>query len=277
LIGALAIPGGGMNSYQRLKAILALDVSVLVCTPTYALHMAEVAEQEGFDIANSNVRVTIHAGEPGASLPATKQRIEMAWGARCYDHAGATEVGAWGFECQSQTGLHINEGEFICEVIDPITGEAADEGELVITNLGRVAMPIIRYRTGDRVKVESSPCECGRTYRMFEGGVIGRVDDVLIIRGVNVFPSAIENIVRRFDEVGEFAVDVYRRGELDEMDLRVEVNGGEPDIVVDAVAQEIRNALGLRVKVKPVPHGTLPRFDLKARRFMDHRPVAAAL
>jgi phenylacetate-CoA ligase len=277
LIGALAIPGGGMNSYQRLKAILALDVSVLICTPTYALHMAEVAEQEGFDIANSNVRVTIHAGEPGASLPATKQRIEMAWGARCYDHAGATEVGAWGFECQSQTGLHINEGEFICEVIDPITGEAADEGELVITNLGRVATPIIRYRTGDRVKVQTSGCECGRTYRMFEGGVIGRVDDVLIIRGVNVFPSAIENIVRRFDEVGEFAVDVYRRGELDEMDLRVEVNGGEPDIVVDAVAQEIRNALGLRVKVKPVPHGTLPRFDLKARRFMDHRRVPAAL
>ena len=155
-------------------------------------------------------------------------------------------------------------------------GEPADEGELVITNLGRVAMPIIRYRTGDRVKVQASGCECGRTYRMFEGGVIGRVDDVLIIRGVNVFPSAIENIVRRFDEVGEFAVDVYRRGELDEMDLRVEVNSGEPDIVVDAVAQEIRNALGLRVKVKLVPHGTLPRFDLKARRFMDHRKMPAA-
>lgn len=273
LIGALAIPGGGMNSYQRVKAILVNDISVLVCTPSYALHLAEVAEQEGFDIASSNVRITIHAGEPGASLPATKRRIEAAWVARCYDHAGAAEVGAWGFECVAQAGVHVNEGEFIIEVIDPATGKAANEGELVITNLGRIGMPIIRYRTGDRVKLESSPCQCGRTYRRLEGGVIGRVDDVLVVRGVNVFPSAIENLVRRISETGEFAVDIYRQGELDEMEIRVEVNGADPQIVAAAVTQEIRNGLGLRVHVKPVPYGTLPRFDLKAKRFTDHRPA----
>jgi phenylacetate-CoA ligase len=125
-IGALAIPGGGMSSVQRLRALVTHEASVLVCTPTYALHLAEVAEEEGIDIAGSSVTATIHAGEPGASLPATKQRIERAWGARCFDHAGATEVGAWGFECAVQAGVHVNEAEFIAEIIDPSTGEPAD-------------------------------------------------------------------------------------------------------------------------------------------------------
>jgi phenylacetate-CoA ligase len=273
-IGALAVPGGGMSSYQRAKAILAHDISVLVCTPTYALHLAEVAEQEGVDIASSNVNITIQAGEPGASLPATKDRIEAAWRARCYDHAGATEVGAWGFECQAQNGLHLNEGEFIYEVIDPATGSPEDEGELVMTNLGRVGMPVIRYRTGDHVKLLREPCECGRTLVRLEGGVIGRIDNVLIVRGINVFPSAIENIVRRFPEVGEFAVDVYRRGELDEIDIRIEVREGEPETVAAAVAREFRAGVGLRAGVDAVPFGTLPRFDLKAKRLTDHRKAA---
>jgi phenylacetate-CoA ligase len=272
-IGALSVPGGGMSTRQRARAILVHDISVLVCTPTYALHLAEVAEQEGLAIADSSVRITIQAGEPGASLPATKNRIETAWGARCYDHAGATEVGAWGFECMAQEGLHVNEGEFIFEVIDPATGDPAMEGELVITNLGRVGMPIIRYRTGDRVKLQTTPCECGRTFQRLESGVIGRVDDALIIRGINVFPSAIENIVRRFPEVGEFAADVYRRGELDELEIRLEVRSAEPHNVATVVAQDILNGLGLRVQVEPVPYGTLPTFDLKAKRFTDHRRV----
>jgi phenylacetate-CoA ligase len=274
LIGGLSIPGGGMSSSQRARAVVVNDISVLVCTPTYALHLAEVAENEGIDIRNSNVRVTIHAGEPGASIPGTKQRIEQAWGARCYDHAGATEIGAWGFECQAQSGVHLNEGEFICEVINPANGQPATEGELVITNLGRVGSPVIRYRTGDRVKLIEGRCDCGRTFRRLEGGVIGRIDDVIIVRGVNVFPSALENIIRRFREVGEFAVAVYREHELDEMEIRVEVAQEDPETVAAAVAREVRNSLGLRAHVKPVPHGTLPRFDLKARRFSDQRKIA---
>lgn len=273
-IGALAFPGGGMSSLHRVKAILINDISVLVCTPTYALHLAEVAEQGDLDIANSNVKITIHAGEPGANLPSTKKRIETLWGAKCYDHAGATEVGAWGFECLEQSGLHINEGEFIAEVVDPETGKPTEDGELVITNLGRVGMPIIRYRTGDRVKLLKKSCVCGRTFHRFEGGVIGRVDDTLVIRGINVFPSAIENIVRRFAEVGEFAVDVYRRGELDELEIRVEIKGSDPDTVAAGVSREIHNSLGLRAPVKPVPYGTLPTFDLKAKRINDHRKKA---
>lgn len=270
-IGALAIPGGGMSSVQRIRSILANDINVLVCTPTYALHLAEVAEEEGVSLADSSVNVTIHAGEPGASLPATRGRIEEAWGARAYDHAGATEVGAWGFECLEQDGVHLNEGEFICEVIEPDTGEAATEGELVITNLGRVGMPVIRYRTGDRVRWNDDPCGCGRTFARLTGGVIGRVDDVLVIRGINVFPSAIENILRSKPEVGEFAVDVYRRDELDEIEIRLETSSDAPDDVVSEAQKSIRNALNLRAEVKPVPLGSLPRFDLKARRFTDHR------
>lgn len=271
LIGALSVPGGGMSSTQRLRSILRHEITVLICTPTYAIHLAEVADQEGIDIASSSVATTIHAGEPGASLAATKRHIETVWGARCFDHAGATDVGAWGFECRAQSGVHINEGEFICEVIDPTTCELAEEGELVLTNLGRVGMPVIRYRTGDRVVIDRTPCDCGRTFLRLAGGVIGRIDDVLVVRGINVYPSAIENVVRHFSEVGEFAVDVYRRKSLDELEIRIEVRGTGPDAVAASIGSAIRNALGLRATVAPVPFGTLPRFDLKARRFSDHR------
>lgn len=273
-LGALAVPGGGMTSSQRARAILANDITVLVCTPTYALHLAEVGEQEGLDLASSNVQITIHAGEPGASLPSTKGRIEEAWGARCYDHAGATEVGAWGFECQAQRGLHVNETEFIYEIVDPATGEPATEGELVMTNLGRRGMPVIRYRTGDRVRLAEDPCPCGRTYALFDGGVMGRIDDVVIVRGVNVFPSAIENVIRRHSEVGEFAVDIHRRDELDEMEIRIEVNEGDPQEIAHRVELDLRHGLGLRARITEVPTGTLPRFDLKAKRLTDHRKLA---
>ena len=161
-------------------------------------------------------------------------------------------------------------------MIDPDTGRPSQEGELVITNLGRIGMPVVRYRTGDRVRISETPCTCGRTFLLMESGVIGRVDDVLVIRGVNVFPSAIENIVRRFPEVGEFAVDVFRRNELDDIELRVECRAGDPGGIPAAIEKEIRAGLGLRVNATAVPVGTLPRFDLKARRFSDHRDVGVA-
>ncbi len=270
-LGALAIPGGGMNSLQRIRAILDNSATVLCSTPTYALRLDEVAREDGIDLSESGVQITIHAGEPGAGQPSTRRKIEAAWGAKCYDHAGATEVGPWGYECAQQAGLHLNEGAFIFEVIDPVTELTAREGELVITNLGRIGSPVIRYRTGDRIRLSSSNCSCGRTFRRLDGGVIGRIDDVLTIRGVSVYPSAIEDLVRAFSEVEEFAVDVERRGTMDEMALRLEVVSGEPVQISNQVERELREVLGLRVEVQVVPHGTLPRFELKSRRFTDHR------
>lgn len=269
LLGALSISGGSMTSIQRLQAIVDHQATVLVCTPTYALYLAEVAQAEGIDLVNGSIQTTIHAGEPGAGLPATRQRLEQVWGATCYDHAGATEVGAWGFECQYRNGMHVNEGEFIAEVIDPKTGELAEEGELVLTNLGRVGMPVIRYRTGDRVKLNEDACACGSCFVRLDGGVIGRIDDAIIIRGVNVYPSAIENVIRGFSDVTEFAVDVYHRNEMADMEIRLEVQGDTP--VAEAVGQKIRHLLGIRAHVQTVPNDTLPRFELKAKRFIDHR------
>jgi phenylacetate-CoA ligase len=271
-LGALAIPGGGMSSLQRLRAILTHDITVLICTPTYALHLAEVAREEGIDVANSSVRVAIQGGEPGAGIPSTRARIEQAWGAKCYDCAGATEVGHWAFESEDRSGLYVNEGEFIFEVLDPQSAQPAIEGELVITNLGRIGMPVIRYRTGDRVRLSRRPPSPRLTYRQLDGGVIGRVDDVMVVRGINVYPSAIENLLRKFPQIGEFAVDVQRDHELDVIRIRIEVDStAKPDETARMLATEIHTSLGLRPEVRVVPLGTLPRFDLKARRFKDHR------
>lgn len=268
LTGAMSISGGAMSSAQRLHAIADHQATVLVCTPTYALHLAEVAEDEGIDVAASSVTTTIHAGEPGAGLPATRDRIEEAWGAKCFDHAGATEVGAWGFQCPERDGLHVNEEEFICEVVDPETGQAADAGELVLTNLGRVGMPVIRYRTGDRVTLDATDCGCGSVFRKLKGGVEGRIDDALIVRGVNVYPSAIENVVRGFPGISEFAVDVYRRNEMDAIEIRVEADASTS---VHAVGREIRRVLGLRPRMIAAAGHSLPRYEMKASRFTDHR------
>ncbi len=271
-IGCLAISGGGMSTEQRLHSIIDNGATVLVCTPTYALHLAEVAVANGLDLRASAVSTTIHAGEPGASLPATKRRIEEAWGARCFDHAGATEVGAWGYECDVQDGLHLNENEFVIEVIDPDTGDDTDDGELVITNLGRTGSPVLRYRTGDRIKLASSrACGCGRSLRRTEGGVMGRLDDSLIVRGLVFFPSAIENVVREFEAITEFAVDVYRRGSMDEVRIQIEAAGEPPRQIESAISNALQLKLGLRMQVTAVSPGSLPRFELKSRRVTDHR------
>ncbi|HKC08764.1 MAG TPA: phenylacetate--CoA ligase family protein [Methylomirabilota bacterium] len=266
-IGALAIPGGGQDSAQRLAAMETLGATAVCCTPSYALHLAETARGRGVALDRLGIRATVHAGEPGAGIPAVRARIEEAWGARAYDHAGMTEMGAYGFECAAQAGLHVNEAEFIAEVIDPATGGPADEGELVLTNLGRLGSPLLRYRTGDRVRIDRTRCACGRTFLRLEGGILGRVDDMLIVRGVNVFPSALEGIVRRFPDVDEFLIEVYRRGQLDEVRLLLEVNG-HPKAVVAAVQEAIRVDLGIRVEAVPVPGQSLPRYELKARRLV---------
>jgi phenylacetate-CoA ligase len=270
-IGALCISGGGMNSEQRLHSIVETDATVIVCTPTYALHLAEVATNLGIDLHSSPIRIGIHAGEPGASLPNVKRAIESAWGATCFDHAGATEAGAWAFDCEAQTGaIHLNEAEFIFEVIDPETGSSIGErrvGELVITNLGRAGMPVLRYRTGDLVELITEPCACGRTFARIKGGVLGRVDDMIIVRGVNLYPSAIDDLIRSVAGVSEYEVNIRRVAGLDDLLIRAEVTGAAFEEVADALMRAFRNQFGIRVSLEHAPSGSLPRYQFKSRRF----------
>lgn len=273
-LGAMAVSGGGQSTSQRLKAIIEYGATVLVCTPTYALHLASEARKSGIDLARgSSIRITIHAGEPGASIPSTKKMLEESWGAKCYDHAGATEVGAFGFECQSQPGaIHVNENEFIAEVIDPNTGTPArpgEKGELVITNLGRIGSPLIRYKTGDLVQPRTQPCPCGRPFILLDGGVLGRADDMIIVRGVNVFPSAIENVLREFTEIEEFRVEIFERQAMKEIKVVLEPRSdlSSTQGLAETVGARMRERIALRPFVELVAPGTLPRFDLKAKRF----------
>jgi phenylacetate-CoA ligase len=275
-VGALMIPGGGRTSSQRLGLMADMRVTAMTCTPTYALRLAEVAEEEGFDLSEIPIRITVHAGEPGANVPATKARIEAAWGARCYDHAGASEVGAHSFECQAQPGgTHAIDSEFIIEVVDPATGQPVEpgaEGELVITNLGRVGFPVFRYRTGDVVRVDTAPCPCGRTFTRFDGGVIARADDMVVVRGVNIYPAAIENLLRRYAAVDEFRVTITTRREMSEILIEIECrHGSDDEPTVKAVRSAFESALGLHPEVTAVQRGTLPRFELKAHRFIVER------
>lgn len=269
-LGALTIPGGGMDSVQRLRAIQEIGANVLVCTPSYALRLAEVAKENGIDIQNGPVRVTIHAGEPGASIPATRERIEHAWNAKTYDHTGMTEMGAFGFACSQQNGVHVNEGEFIAEILHTHTGQPVAEGEtgeLVLTNLGRWGNPAIRYRTGDLVRHGGYTCPCERTFLHLPGGILGRADDMLIVRGVNVYPSALADVLHRFPAVAEYKVIVTRDGAMDEIALEVEC----PSTIIAAIQEELHIALNLRIPIESVEPGTLPRFELKAKRVEDRR------
>jgi phenylacetate-CoA ligase len=274
-IGVHCIPGGGMSSQIRLAIIEAVGATVVCCTPTYALRLAEIAAHEHPErsLAASTVRLLIVAGEPGGSIPATRARIERSWGARVIDHHGLTEVGPVSFECWDAPGfLHVNEGEFIAEVLDPASGQPVADGahgELVLTNLGRTASPVIRYRTGDIVVRRSDPCVCGRTWARLEGGILSRVDDMVNIKGVNVYPVGIESVVRRFAEVVEFRSIVSPVGSMRSLRMEIEVTPeADGATVASKVAYQLREALGLSIGVHTVAPGTLPRFEMKASRFI---------
>ncbi len=269
--GCLCLPGGGMSSGARLRFLLDNEATVVMCTPTYALRLAEAAQEEGIDLRASSVRALIVAGEPGGSIPATRGRIESAWGARVFDHTGMTEVGPMAAECVAGPGgLHVLETEYVVEVVDPATGEAVppgEEGELIVTNLGRVGSPLLRYRTGDLVCIDPEPCPCGRTLARLKGGVRGRADDMIVLRGNNVHPSALQTILHRFAEVAEYRIEVDRTAALPALRIDVETHPAcDGGAVAARVAQAVRDELLFRAEVRAVEAGTLPRFEHKAQR-----------
>ena len=278
-LGCLCLPGGGMSSVARLKILLENEATVLCCTPTYALRLADVAREERIDLRQSCVKTILVAGEPGGAVPSVRDLIERSWpGASVRDHHGMTEVGPVSYECPARPGtLHVIERSFIAEVVDPESGKAVErggEGELTLTNLGRVGSPLLRYRTGDRVKRGSElVCACGRSDLALEGGILGRWDDMVIVRGVNLTPGAIDEVLRRFDEIAEYRATVMNDGSM--LDLNIELEAtpecADPPALARAVETTLRASFHLRLPVSLATAGSLPRFEMKAKRWIDSR------
>jgi phenylacetate-CoA ligase len=269
--GYLCLPAGGMSSGARLRFLRDNAVTVVFCTPTYALHLAEKARTEGIDLPASPVRALIVAGEPGGSIAATRARIEAGWGARVFDHSGMTEIGPATTECrENPAGLHVLESEYIAEVVEPTTGEAipaGQVGELVLTNLHREGSPLLRYRTGDLVRVDPRPCPCGRAEMRLDGGILGRVDDMMHFRGNNLHPSALEDLLRRFAEVTEYRIEVDHSATLPVLRIEIEPAERASAGLAERVERAFRDEFLFRAEVRTVAPGSLPRFEMKARRF----------
>jgi phenylacetate-CoA ligase len=283
-IGALVIPGGAQTTEGRVKQIIELGATTVCSTPTYALRLWQVASEMGIDLAQSGVNKLIVSGEPAGSIPAVKRQLEQAWGAKVGDTAGMTEIGTiMIFECSHQPGgTHIIEDHFIEEVIEPYDDRPArygEKGERIVTSFGRGFIPLIRYRTKDLVvKQPHTMCNCGRTWDLYEGGIQGRWDDMKLIRGTNVYPRAVEAIVREYEPIDEFQILIERPSLEDEITIRFEVRPNAP-VDIDQLRQTLARDLaeaheGLRFNLSLEPHGTLPRFELKAKRLVDKRPVA---
>jgi phenylacetate-CoA ligase len=278
-LGALVFPAGGLSTEQRIDALVTWPITVLGCTPSYALFLAEQAARKGIDLAkDTKVRLTWHTGEPGASIPATKARIETAFGAEAFDLPGLTEIAAWGFECDARAGLvHVNEDYVYPEVLDeggePV--KPGERGELVFTSLYRKAMPLIRYRTRDLVQLADRRCPCGRTLLALEGGVLARLDDMKKVRGIIVYPRRIEELVRPHKGVDEFQILFRRVDGLDDILVRIDpspsLSTPECEGLRGAVAHDLQIGLGIRVSVETTEPGALPRWDHKARRVKDER------
>ena len=272
--GMLVAPGGGLSTSARLGLIQSFRPHVLFCTPTYAQHLASQARAESLDPRALGVKKIIVAGEPGGSVPTIRSEIEQAWGAELVDHAGATEIGPWGFGDRAGKGIYVNEAEFIAEVIDRDSLEPVNDGELgelVLTSLGRVGAPVIRYRTGDMVRRrQRGPEAC--QFAWLEGGVLGRAYDMMIVRGVNVFPASLESIIRSVAGIDEYRIIAFKRGAMDALRIEFEsCDAPASDRVASELAHRLEVRVGLRVDVSVLPAGSLPRSDGKSKRFVDQR------
>ncbi len=271
-LGCFCVPGGGMTTLARLQMLLELKMTVICCTPTYALRMLEVGQAEGLPLQSSSVRALILAGEPGASIPSIRERIETGWNARVFDHYGMTEIGPLGMEClQNPGGFHLLASECIVEVIDTATQAPTphgEEGELVLTNLGRWGSPLLRYRTGDRVIMDVELCSCGRHWPRVRGGVLGRTDDLILIRGNNVYPSMIEAIVMRFPMITEYRMIVEDAAGLTQLRIEIETATDAPSQITSDLADAIRNEYHFRPEVIRVSPGTLTKSEMKSSRLI---------
>jgi phenylacetate-CoA ligase len=280
-LGCEVVPGGVLDTKARILKIQELQATAMMATPTYVLGMADTARNKmGIDPTTLSIDKITCAGEPGAGIPSTKKRIEDAWGAKVFDHAGATEIGAWSFECSDQPhGMHVNEGLFLVEIEDLETGKIIEEpgkrGKMIITALDRQAQPCVRFDSKDIIEWDSDPCSCGRTFRLIKGGVVGRSDDITKVKGVLLAPSAIEEVVRGINGLGdEFEVVVDKVGDVDRIALKVELLPGTENRrneIEGQLVDQLRNKTNLRYNLSFYEYETLPRYEVKAKRFKDLR------
>lgn len=281
-IGCEVVPGGVLDTEARILKMQEVRATALIATPTYLLRMAEVAKTKlGIDPATDLCITKIATGaEPGGSIPATKKRIEETWGAKLYEHSGGTEMGAWNYECVAQCGLHVNEGLFLVEIEDIDTGELITEpnrmGKMVITSFDRLAQPCIRFDSKDMIQWSSiDRCECGRTFRLIKGGIIGRADDITKVKGVLFTPSSVEEVVRGIPELGnEYEIIVARKGDVDDITLRIELlpqHRERISAVREELVRQLRIKTNLRYNLEFCDYGTLPRYEVKSKRFKDLR------
>lgn len=279
-IGCEVVPGGVLDTKSRILKIQELGATALMGTPTYILGMADTARnQMGIDPAKLTINKITCAGEPGAGIPSTKKRIETAWNAKVYDHAGATEIGAWSYECSHQPrGMHVNEAFFLVEIEDIDTGEIitgpGKRGKMIITALDRMAQPCVRFDSKDIIEWASESCSCGRTFRVIKGGVVGRADDITKVKGVLLAPSAIEEVVRSINGLGdEYEVIVEKAGDAEKITLKVELMPGSTDrqSIESKLTDQLRLKTNLRYDLIFCDYGTLERYEVKAKRFKDMR------
>ncbi|MBN1385163.1 MAG: phenylacetate--CoA ligase family protein [Elusimicrobia bacterium] len=271
--GCLVIPGTLQNSLQRIKNILKLKATVLASTPSYALKLANIARDNNLDIRNSDVRIIIQTGEVGAGVVSTKKKIEEVWGAKCFDIYGLTESGGMvGYECRMRDGFHFNEGQFIIEIIDPETGKpSSEEGEVVITNVNSIDNPVIRYRTGDMVRLQKKPCKCGIKYKKTLRGILRRKDDVITIRGVNIPLYDIENLLRSFNEIKEYEIKIYKKQELEELEFNISIEKNYKEDIKEKLKHSIKEAFNIRVNINLKGDDYFPSEKLKVKRIIDLR------
>ncbi len=279
-MGCEVVPGGVLDTKARILKIQELKATAMMGTPTYILGMAETAGKMNIDPSKMTINKITCAGEPGASIPSTKKRMEDAWGAKVFDHAGATEIGAWSYECRHQPGgMHVNEGLFLVEIEDIETGEPIIEpgrrGKMIITALDRQAQPCIRFDSKDLIEWDSEPCQCGRIFRLIKGGVVGRADDIIKVKGVLLAPSAIEEVVRGIDGLSdEYEVVVDKVGDVDKILLKIELLPDALDqrrLLESQLIDQLRLKTNLRYNLEFCNYGTLPRYEIKAKRFKDLR------
>ena len=270
------IPVGTGNTERLMRAVELLEPEAAVLTPSYAAYLTEWAPERGFDLAGSSVDRVLVAGEPGGGEAAFRAKLEEGWGARVTEAMGIGDIGVslWG-ECEHQDGMHLGARGFVhAELIDPESGEALEmndgaTGELVLTHLSHRAAPLLRFRTRDHVRVLASPCRCGRTGPRVR--CIGRTDDMLIVRGVNVFPSAVREVVSGFapDVNGQIAVRPQAPGPKQDPPLPVSVEmapGATADAALaDAIRERLREVLVVQTSIELVPSGTLERSEYKSR------------